>query len=518
LPSEIKRPCADRDLKLDLAAPAKVPGRLITALYSACLVDLEYRQTLRGLCQLHWIHLLLLLLNRNKYSLAGTGRRYGSGLLLTRERYATPYRKRSIGEVKASKTPRVRVSTEPSFLVRLGVLYAHPLRLKIVSELYMREMSPTQAFEEFDSGSYGQMLSHFKRLEEYGWLRWVRSEKTAGGRGRPRNIYRATELELVDDDTWAELPTSIQVAFTARTLQQLGERVGGALAADTVDTGRGRFFRCRSIHIDDRAWEGAMTALADCFHSLAQEQIDAKIRLDRSTEKGCLMTFTLAGFEMPPSPIVDQQRRNRGAVPLRLDIGQVPLSTRIAKVLADPLNLKIVKTLHIEPMNPTQLFASLGGRSLWSIDRRCQMLTELGWLVRDEDQTDARSVLYRAAGPEVFDADVWKKIPEKATEAESWPIFNEFCTKATEALRQGSFNARKDRHVTWFTFLLDERGWRQASVALWRCDKELSAVGQAARSRTAAAARSRSVLPPYIATFLLTGFEDPVKWHEAVAC
>jgi hypothetical protein len=390
--------------------------------------------------------------------------------------------------------------------------------MKIVSELYMREMSPTQAFEEFGDGSYGQMLSHFKRLEEHGWLRWVRSEKTADGRGRPRNIYRATELAVVDDDTWAELPTSIQVAFTARTLQQLGERVSGALAANTVDTGRGRFFRCRSIHIDDQGWDGAMTALADCFHSLAQEQIDAKIRLDRSSEKGVLMTFALAGFEMPRSQTGDQGQRDRRDAPLRLDVDQVPLSTRMAKVFTDPLNLKIVKTLHTEPLSPTLLFARLGGRSLWSIDRRCQMLTKLGWLVRDEDQTDARSVLYRAAGPEVFDADVWKKIPEKATEAESWPIFNEFCTKATEALRQGSFNARKDRHVTWFTFLLDERGWKQASVGLWRCDKELSAVGEAARSRTAAAARSRSVLPPYIATFLLTGFEDPLKWHEAVAC
>lgn len=382
----------------------------------------------------------------------------------------------------------------------------------------MREMSPTQAFEEFGEGSYGQMLSHFKRLEEYGWLRWVRSERTKGGRGRPRNIYRSTELELVDDDTWAELPLSIQVAFTARTLQQLGERVDGALAANTVDTGKGRFFRCRSIHIDDQAWDGAMTALADCFHSLAQEQIDAKIRLDRSAEKGLLMTFALAGFEMPRSQIGDQQRRNHSDAPLHLDAGQVPLSTRIAKVLTDPLNLKIVKTLHAEPLSPTQLFARLGGRSLWSVDRRCQMLTELGWLVRDADQTDARAVLYRAAGPEVFDAEVWKTIPEKATEAQSWPIFHEFCTKATEALREGSFNARKDRHLSWVTFLLDERGWKQASAALRRCDKELSAIGKAARSKAADAARSRDVPPPYVATFLLTGFEDPLKWHEAVAC
>lgn len=422
--------------------------------------------------------------------------------------------------MKSAKTPRVRISTEPSYLARLGVLYAHPLRIKIASELYMREMSPTEAFAEFGGGSYGQILAHFHTLEEHGWIRRVRSEKASGGRGRPRNIYRATELAVVDDDTWAEFPTSIQVAFTVRTLQHLGERVGGALAAGNVDQRGDRFFRCRSAAIDDRGWRDAMTALAECFYTLAQEQLDAKIRLDRSPDSGMLFTFALSGFEMPrprpdAAPTVEAVER---APLLRLDFDNLPLSTRMAKVFSDPLNLEIVKATHPEALSPSRLYAELGGRSLWSVDRRCQMLTDLGWLARQDDDTDERAVLYRAVGPEVLDADVWKEIPNAARQAESWPVFEEFCGKASTALREGSFNARTDRHLTSFTFLLDSRGWKQAGVALRQCDKELKAIEAASRGRAAAGARSRKADPPYRATFLLAAFADPMKWHAATTC
>jgi hypothetical protein len=263
-----------------------------------------------------------------------------------------------------------------------------------------------------------------------------------------------------------------------------------------------------------------MTALADCFYMLAQEQLDAKIRLDRSPERGMLFTFALSGFEMP-QPHSDAPRKVEASQPaplLRLDLGDMPLSTRMAKAFSDPLTLEIVKATHREALSPSRLYAELGGRSLWSIDRRCQMLTDLGWLVRQDDKTDERAVLYRAAGPEVHDVDLWKEIPEAARQAESWPVFERFCVMASTALRAGSFNARTDRHLTSFTFLLDRRGWMQAGVALRKCDRNLKAIEAASRGRAAAAARTRRADPPYRAAFLLAAFADPMKWHATNTC
>ena len=386
----------------------------------------------------------------------------------------------------------------------------HEIRIKIVDELYRREMSPTQWLEEFGGGSYGKVLAHFKKLESHGWLRMVRSRKHVAGRGRERDLYRATELPVIDDETWAELPTSIQVAFTARGLRVIGERIGGALERGAVDAiGNGRLFVCRSLELDNEGWRAAMTALSECFFYVTQEQLDAKIRLKGSLEQGVPMTLALVGFESPRRGA--SHKAGSGAVnggdvqPLRLsDDAEVPLSTRMAKVFGDLLSLQILKEIQCEAMSPTQLHRKLGGASVQSFDRRCQTLTNLGWAIRLGGASEAPPILYKAAGPEAFDADLWGGIPASAAKAESWPIFDNFCKKAEEALRQGTFNARQDRHVTICTFLLDERGSEQVNLALRGCFDRLSVLEAAARER----AGRRSSLP-YLATFFLAGFEDP---------
>jgi DNA-binding HxlR family transcriptional regulator len=429
----------------------------------------------------------------------------------------TPSRERP-SPSKVPPKPRLRINTGPSYLLRLGVLYAHPLRMKIVSELYMREMSPTQAHEEFGADtSYGAMLKHFKMLEEHGWLRWVRQEQAVPGSGRPRDLYRATELAVVDDDTWEELPPSLQVAFTARTLQQLGERVGGGLAEGSVDRRKDRFFDCRSLALDARRWRAAMDALADCFHSHVQEQVDAKIRLEKSQEPGFLMTTVLTGFQSAArvrsgTPQADLAADTPGV--LRLDAGTMPLSTRMAKVFADSINLEIVKVLHLEALTPSQLQARLGGASARAYWRRCRALTELGWLIKTTDP-EAPPGAYRAAGPQVFDdADIWTAVPEGAEKAESWPIFHEFCAKASDALKQGCFNAQPIRHVTWCTFLLDERGWKQVIRSLRICHDRLSRIATESQRRIEPNHHSNALLP---ATFFLAGFEDAMKWQNSAA-
>lgn len=406
-------------------------------------------------------------------------------------------------EEAGSRVVQIRLKADPSYIERLGVLYAYPIRMKIVTECYRREMSPTQWQEEFGGGSYGRILGHFNALAKVGWLRKVRNLKAVEGRGRFRDLYRSTELAVLDDDTWARLPTSIQVAFTARCLRLLGERIGGALGRGAVDAQEGseRLFLCQDIRLDNRGWDAAMAAMRDCFFSLTQEQLDAKVRLDGSDEDGVLMTTAMAGFE---SPLPGSTTVGAEVHPLRLsdDDADLPLSTRMAKVFGDALNLQMLKAVHRQAKSPSQLCAEIGGALIQSFDRRCQLLTELGWMVRLNDE---KPILYEGAGPEAFDADLWGGIPAEAARSESWPVFDSFCTKAEEALRHGSFNARQDRHVTFCTFLLDERGRRQVSRALDRCKEELRSVATQARRR----AGGNGTPPPHVATILLARFEDP---------
>jgi hypothetical protein len=385
--------------------------------------------------------------------------------------------------------------------------------MTIVSELYMQEMSPTQFKDKFGGGSYGKILGHFKRLEEHGWIRWVRTAEPSG-RGRPQGLYRATELAVVDDDTWAELPLSIQAAFTARTLQQLGERIGDAIEGGTLECGRKPYLACRTVPLDEEGWTEALQTLTDFFRLSTQVQTDAKLRLEKSGERPILLTIALAGFEAPgdhlkhrswsSAEINDAGSKNDG---LRLN-HSVPLTTRLAKVFSDPLLLRITRELSDSAMSATELEAKLGGASVWSFDRKCKLLTDLGWLTKVDRKTGgirrgATEHFYAATGPQVIDTEVWDGIPEAARAGDDWPTLGEFCCKATEALACGTFNARSDRHLTWFTLLLDDLGWKQLIAGLDRCSHSLRDVEQTANRRLDGSVASLS------ATLFLGGFESP---------
>lgn len=70
----------------------------------------------------------------------------------------------------------VGIKSRAAHLRRLSVVFAIELRLKIVTELYMREMSPKQFHEEFGGGTLSRVTHNFEKLAEHGWLRYIRSE------------------------------------------------------------------------------------------------------------------------------------------------------------------------------------------------------------------------------------------------------------------------------------------------------------------------------------------------------
>ncbi|HEU4906728.1 MAG TPA: hypothetical protein VFT19_11540, partial [Solirubrobacterales bacterium] len=71
---------------------------------------------------------------------------------------------------------KLAVGIKPeAHLRRLAVVFSVALRLKIVGELYTREMSPKQFYEEFGGGSISRVTKNFQKLAEAGWLRHVRT-------------------------------------------------------------------------------------------------------------------------------------------------------------------------------------------------------------------------------------------------------------------------------------------------------------------------------------------------------
>lgn len=139
---------------------------------------------------------------------------------------------------------RVRIGSESqaAYLQRLAVVLADPLRMKIATELFLREMSPTLFFEEFGGGSVSRVTRHFDALVKAGWLRCVRSA-TGGKRfGGVESFYRAPRLAVFDNEAWAGLPYSVRAEISSMIFDQLADRIVEAIQAGTFDSRPDRHF------------------------------------------------------------------------------------------------------------------------------------------------------------------------------------------------------------------------------------------------------------------------------------
>ncbi len=407
------------------------------------------------------------------------------------------------------------VSSRAPFIRRLAIVFADPLRLKIVTELYTREMSPTQFYQELGGGSVSRVDRHFKKLAEYGWLKVIRKETGGRRRSATEHFYKATELAIFDLDTWSALPDSIKEALSWRTFEQLVERVREAISADTFDARADRHLSWTPVLLDQLGWENVIDEVEAQFSFLFDEQNRAKLRIAESGEESIRATVAMAAFESPMRlRDRDAWRNQPSAAPLASSSPErgdppIPFSVRLAKVFADPLNLKIVTELNMREMSPSQFHDEFGGGSVPHLDRRFKKLVGIGWLKKIREETGKRrrgatEHFYRATGPAIFDNRSWSEIPDAVKVTFSWRTFEQLAERVQEAMSAGTFDARPERHLSWSLLLLDQLGWERATAGADALLEVLFDEESTAKLRIA-----QSGEKPILATIALAAFESP---------
>jgi Arc/MetJ-type ribon-helix-helix transcriptional regulator len=414
--------------------------------------------------------------------------------------------------VTASNQPGTNAALTEAFLVRLSVAFADPVRLKIITELFCQEMSPSQFQSTFGGGSLEAVCRQFKKLEQYGWLRLVR-EEPLGGSGRAGHIYRAPELAVFDGATWELLPQTLKEEFSWRIFEQFAERVKWAFEAETIDARKDRHFTWTPLVLDEKGRALVLSATNALVYRLFEEQRDAKLRLERSGESPIHATVGLSGFDSPAG------RRNRSGlilpppVPIEDERDRSQFFIRMSKVFRHPLNLKIITELNLRELSPSQFFREYREQhdlDVRDIHRRFRALTDDGWLqvVREDSggmRRGAKERFYRATGPAIFDTQSWAQVPERVRERFSWRIFEQMAEQVREAMASGTFDSRTDRVHVWMALLLDERGWRQLTAAT----EALFDLIQEEERRAAVRLSQAGAEEPQIATVCLAVFESP---------
>jgi hypothetical protein len=380
------------------------------------------------------------------------------------------------------------------------------IRLTIVTELYMREMGIRQFCETFGGGTYTAVRRHFVKLVEAGWLRKVRTVEI-GGRGRPEDLFRSTELAVINTATWRTIPLSIRDAFTIQLLEEMAGRLGEALGAGIADALADRVSTFKTIEVDELAWCKTHGAVEQCFQTLLQEQTDAKIRLDRSGDQPLLMVVNLAAFEAPgPTPEGITQLPKAGEIS-----SPPPWQERIGKVFADRLDLEIVDELNRSIMTPAQLHSTLGGATSRTFLRRCKRLADDGWAVSVDTETGgplhgASVYRFRAAAPNVSESDIYERVPVAARSGPSWATFEPFIATSLGAVEAGRFNNRFDRHLTMTPLFVDEIGRSQVTKALRIFQDTVLQVEAELEKRS-----GRKGFSSFPAAFLLSSFQSPLR-------
>lgn len=386
------------------------------------------------------------------------------------------------------------------------------IRLQIVTELFRREMTPAQFHEVFGGRSYASIRRHFLKLVETGWLRPVRPMDYGNGPvrpGRTGTLHRATELPVIDNETFERFPLTIRDTFTVQFLEEMGCRFGEAVKAGTAEAGRDRLAHFQAAELDEQGWCVALAAVERCFKELSQIETDARTRMDHGFGSPLSMIVNLAAFELPPAkasnpsstqlPRVDQSSFVRHHWP-----------QRIGKVFVDPLNLAIIDILNRAMMTSNELHDYFGLRTPRALRERCESLAELGWLTMLDGNSlggsnrDTRSHYFRAASPKTSKAAILRPVPKSARDGEVYGIFDRFSSASVDALEAGTFNRRADRHLTLSQLVVDELGWDQVVETLAACTQSLEKTQLSARWQ-------KKKVETFSIGLMVSGIEAPIR-------
>ncbi len=197
------------------------------------------------------------------------------------------------------RDPETGSKTKLPMMLRLSKVFADPLRMKILSECSMREISPKGFFAEFGGGSLSRVSRAFEVLVEYDWLTQTRTETGGKRRGAVEHFYEATEHAVLDEQIWSEVPDSMKTLYSWRILETFTQQVKEAIAAGTMDARVDRHFTWMPLRLDQQGWDTVMAWLYAIFHFLYEEQEDANARMAETDEEPIPMTVALAAFESP---------------------------------------------------------------------------------------------------------------------------------------------------------------------------------------------------------------------------
>jgi DNA-binding transcriptional ArsR family regulator len=189
--------------------------------------------------------------------------------------------------------PQTRTSPE-GITQQLAKALAHPLRVRILTELHKGISSPNQLAQELGE-PLGNVSYHVKTLLEYDCVELVKTEPR---RGAVEHFYRATERAFLSDSDWAKIPASARKGISGVVLESIGQAATEAMAAGTIEARSDSHLSDTSLTLDAKGWTELNKVLGETLDRAREIQDEAEKRLADGKSDGIPTKLALMHFEV----------------------------------------------------------------------------------------------------------------------------------------------------------------------------------------------------------------------------
>jgi DNA-binding transcriptional ArsR family regulator len=180
---------------------------------------------------------------------------------------------------------------------------------------------------------------------------------------------------------------------------------------------------------------------------------------------------------------------------------------RLAKALAHPLRLEILRHLGDRTASPSEIATEIGA-PLTNVSYHVRKLRSLG-LIKLVKKTPKRGVIehYYSANPRRAVSDeAWAETPSIVKQALLDPLVGNLSAEMAKAASEGGFE-RGDVHVSTQHLTVDAKGWKAIATVLKKALGEIDTINDEARERLKADPHGESLA----ATAAIALFETPER-------
>jgi DNA-binding transcriptional ArsR family regulator len=179
---------------------------------------------------------------------------------------------------------------------RLVRALGHPLRVKVLDVLQVRDASPSE-LTELLSAPLGNVAYHVRVLEKCGCIEQV---ATARRRGAVEHYFRARPRSFIGHRDWRKVPRSLREGVTGSALGTFFDRAADALESGTIEAHDDTTLNWMPLAVDPAGWAEVAAVFEAAANRLEAIHALCRKRMEASGEEATPLVVGMAAFEPAP--------------------------------------------------------------------------------------------------------------------------------------------------------------------------------------------------------------------------